>query len=176
MVYLYWTLILIMFIGVAGAIIPGLPGAGLILSAVLIWGFVHGWAGLTWAVSVAIAVFALSTIIDILATYVGAKQAGASNWGQIGCMVGLFLGVFGLLPALPFGGPIIGMFIGPTLGAFIGEFLYRRDVALRERAILSGKATLGILVGTIVGRIIQTVLALVAVIIFIVDSWPPVVG
>ncbi|MGL6282945.1 MAG: DUF456 family protein, partial [Microcoleaceae cyanobacterium] len=94
----------------------------------------------------------------------------------IGCMVGLFLGVLGLLPALPFGGPIIGMFIGPALGAFIGEFLYRRDVVLRERAILSGKATVGILVGTIVGRIIQTVLALVAVIIFIVDSWPPVVG
>ena len=42
MVFLYWSLIFIMLIGVAGAIIPGLPGAGLILAAVLVWGFVHG--------------------------------------------------------------------------------------------------------------------------------------
>ena len=53
--------------------------------------------------------------VDFLAGYIGAKQAGASKWGQIGAFVGLLLGFFGLLPTLPFGGPLLGILFGPLV-------------------------------------------------------------
>ena len=38
-----WILILVMMIGLAGTIIPMLPGMGLIFLAILVYGFVDGW-------------------------------------------------------------------------------------------------------------------------------------
>ena len=62
------------------------------------------------------------------------KKAGASKWGQIGSFVGLLLGFFGLLPALPVGGPLLGMLIGPLLGAIVGEFIYQRKLLVALKA------------------------------------------
>ena len=116
----------------------------------------------------------LSIAIDAIATYWGAKQAGASKWGQIGAIVGFVLGFFGLLPALPFGGPLIGIFLGPFMGAFFGEFLYRRNLPVKQRLKLSLKAAMGIVVGTVVGNVIQGVLAFASVVTFLISTWPPV--
>ncbi len=168
---LYGFLVLVMIVGVAGAVIPALPGSSLILVAIIIWGAVKGFSGVTVALGVAIAVFVLSLAVDFLSSYVGAKKAGASDWGQWGAIIGLLLGFFGLLPALPIGGPLVGMLFGPIVGAFTGEFLYHRRLELKERAQISFKATLGIIVGTIVGNIIQGVLALATVIVFLVTTW-----
>ncbi|MGD1852303.1 MAG: DUF456 family protein, partial [Cyanophyceae cyanobacterium] len=66
----------------------------------------------------AIVVQLFSVIIDTLGSDWGAKQAGASSWGQIGAFVGLALGYFGLLQALQVGGPLIGILLGPAVGAF----------------------------------------------------------
>lgn len=174
MVFLYWLLVVVMLVGVAGAVIPGLPGSSLILAAILVWGFVQGFSGMGLALGVAILVLLLSVLIDFLATYWGAKQAGASKWGQIGCVVGFGLGFFGLLPALPFGGPLLGMLFGPFLGAIVGEFLYRKDLVFSVRAKLSVKAGIGIVAGTMLGNVIQGVLAIATVIVFLVSTWPPV--
>lgn len=171
MVILYWVLILVMFVGVVGAMVPGLPGASLILLAIVIWGLIKGFIGLGVVLATAVIVLLVSIGIDFLATYWGAKQAGASQWGQTGSLIGLGLGIFGLLPALPFGGPLLGMLIGPFLGALIGELLYRRELAWGVRIKISGKAALGIIVGSLVGNIIQGMLALGAMIVFLVTTW-----
>ena len=42
-------------------------------------------------------------------------------WSAAGAGVGLFLAVLGLLPALPFGGPLLGALFGPWLGALVVE-------------------------------------------------------
>jgi uncharacterized protein YqgC (DUF456 family) len=109
--------------------------------------------------------------IDFLAAYWGAKKAGASKWGQIGSMVGLAVAFFGLLPPfLVVGGPVIGIFIGPLLGAIIGELIYRKDL------VVAVKAGLGIVVGSLIGNIIQGFLALAAVILFVFTTWAQVFG
>ncbi len=108
--------------------------------------------------------------VDFLAGYLGAKQAPASKWGQIRAFVGLFLGFFGLLPTLPFGGPLLGMLLGPLLGAIIGEYIYRRDLG---KAV---KAGIGITVGTVVGNLLQGILAVSAIVIFIWTTWTEVYG
>ncbi|MGL5083488.1 MAG: DUF456 domain-containing protein [Microcoleaceae cyanobacterium] len=172
MIVLYWLLVLVMLVGIVGAVVPALPGSSLILGAVLIWGLVNGFTGLGWPVGVAIAVFLLSIGIEFLSSYVGAKQAGASHWGQIGAVIGFILGFFGMLPALPFGGPLLGMIIGPLIGAVIGEFLYRRNLAFGPRIKIAFQAGIGIIVGTLVGNLIEGALAIAAVVVFLVTTWP----
>jgi len=168
MAVLYWLLVALMIVGVIGAVVPGIPGASLVVVAIAIWGFVQGFTGLWIPISVAITVLLLSVGVDLLATYWGAKKAGASKWGQIGAIVGLLLGFFGLLPALPVGGPLLGILIGPLAGAIIGEYLYRRDLNLAV------KAGVGIVVGSLIGNLIQALLAIAAVIVFLVSTWPQV--
>ncbi|BAY16652.1 hypothetical protein NIES2109_20230 [Nostoc sp. HK-01] len=166
---IYWLLIALMIVGIIGAVVPAIPGSSLILAAIIIWGLVSGsFAAIKIPLIVTILVLLLSVGVDFLASYIGAKQAGASKWGQIGAVVGLVLGILGLLPALPFGGPLLGMLFGPLIGAIIGEFIYRREL---WPAV---KAGIGIVVGTLVGNLIQGLLAVAAVAVFIVTTWPQV--
>ncbi|OUL17553.1 DUF456 family protein [Nostoc sp. 106C] len=168
---IYWLLVAVMVVGIIGAVVPAIPGTSLILIAIIIWGVVSSsFAAIKIPLIVTVIVLLLSIGVDFLAGYIGAKQAGASKWGQIGAFVGLLLGFFGLLPALPFGGPLLGILIGPLLGAIIGEYLYQRQLGL---AI---KAGIGIVVGTVVGNLIQGVLAIAAVVVFLVTTWPQVFG
>jgi uncharacterized protein len=166
MTVLYWLLVAVMMVGIVGAVVPGVPGISLIFGAILIWGAVHGFSGLTIPLTVAIVVLLLGIGIDFLATYWGAQKAGASQWGQIGAVVGLLAGFFGLLPALPVGGPLVGILLGPLLGALIGELIYRRDLGI------ACKAAIGILVGSLVGNLIQGVLAIATVAVFLITTWP----
>ncbi|WP_088240891.1 DUF456 domain-containing protein [Calothrix rhizosoleniae] len=166
---IYGLLVALMIVGIIGSVIPALPGASLILIAIIIWGFVQGsWATISIPLIVTLIVLLLSIGVDFLAGYLGAKKAGASKWGQIGAFVGLFLGFFGFLPALPFGGPLLGILLGPLLGAIIAEYIYRRQLKV------AFKAGIGILVGTVVGNIIQGLLAIAAVIVFLVTTWSQV--
>ncbi|MEM7726212.1 MAG: DUF456 family protein [Cyanobacteria bacterium P01_A01_bin.45] len=166
---IYWLLVVLMILGIIGSMVPAIPGASLILIAIIIWGFVKGsFAAISVPVIVAGVVLVMSIGIDFLAGYFGAKKAGASKWGQIGAMVGLMLGFFGLLPALPFGGPLLGMLFGPLLGAIVGEFLYQRSLS---KAI---KAGIGITVGSLVGNLIQGILAIAVVGVFIYTTLPQV--
>lgn len=173
MVALYWVLVAVMLVGIVGAIVPGIPGTSLILAAIVIWAAIKGFSGVTLALVVGVVVFLMSFGIDFLATYWGAKKAGASNWGQIGSFVGFMLGLFGLLPTLPIGGPlgpIVGILFGPLIGAIVGEYLYRKELTIAV------KAGLGIVVGSIVGNLIQGVLAAIAVTVFILTTFPTAMG
>jgi uncharacterized protein YqgC (DUF456 family) len=166
MLILYWFLVAVMLVGVIGSVVPLLPGPSLVVGAIVLWGFFNGFSSVGISLVVGVVVLLLCIGIDLLAGYLGAQKAGASQWGQIGAFVGFVVGILGLLPALPVGGPLIGMFVGPLLGAIIGEYLYCRNfkVAL--------KAGIGIVVGTIVGRLLQAVLALATMIIFLVTTFP----
>jgi uncharacterized protein len=167
----YWLVITLMILCVVGAVIPALPGSSLILIAIIAWGFIKGsFDAISTPLIVTVMVLIVSVGVDFLGGYIGAKKAGASNWGQIGALVGLVLGFFGLLPALPFGGPLIGMLFGPLLGAIIGEYLYQKDLGIAV------KAGVGIIVGSLLGNLIQGLLALAAVFVFIITTWTQVYG
>lgn len=174
---LYWILIAVMLVGVVGAVVPGIPGPSLILGAILVWTVVLGFGNVSWPPLIAIfVILILSAGVELLATYWGAKQAGASKWGQIGALIGLGLGFFGLLPALPLGGPLLGILVGPLLGAIIGEFFYRRELPLGERTQQSVKAGVGVVVGSLIGNLIEGLLAIAAVAIFVWSTWQQVMG
>ena len=166
MLILYWVLLAVMVLGVVGAFLPGLPGTSIILAAMLVWGFsTSSFPTLTWAIGSAIAVLIFGFAIDFLAGYLGAKQAGASNWGQVGSVVGMFAGFFGLIPALPFGGPLLGLLIGPLVGAIVGEYIFCKDL---KQSVKSG---VGIVVGSVLGNLFQGILAIVPVVVFVLNTW-----
>jgi uncharacterized protein len=170
---IYVALLLTALVGVVGAVVPVMPGPILILGASIAAGFLYQWDDVTVTLVVSGVVFLMCFAIEQLSGIWGAQKAGASHWGQIGSIVGLFLGFFGLLPALPLGGPLVGLFFGPFIGAVVGELLYPREVPipLGDRVRISFKAGVGIVLGSVIGLVLQGLLSLVAAIVFAVTTW-----
>jgi uncharacterized protein len=168
---IYVGLLLTTLVGVVGAVVPVMPGPILILGASIAAGFLYNWDEVTITIVVSSVVLLMCFAIEQLSGIWGAQKAGASHWGQIGSIVGLFLGFFGLLPALPLGGPLVGMFFGPFIGAVVGELLYPRPVPMGNRFKISFKAGVGIVLGSVIGLILQGLLAVVAAIVFAVTTW-----
>lgn len=168
---IYWLVLALMAIGVIGAIIPGLPGSSIILVAILIWSIVTDFAGIGWPMIIIFAVLILSAVVEYLALYFGAKQSGASKWSQYGAIAGMVLGFVGFLPALPLGGPLFGVLLGAVLGAFVGEYLYRSNLQGSDRLQQALKASAGIVIASLIGNIIEALLAALAVGIFIYSTW-----
>ncbi len=170
-VTIYWLVLAVMAVGVVGAIIPGLPGSSIILTAILGWSIVTKFAGVGWPLIIIFVVLILSAGVEYVGVYLGSKQVGASKWSQYGAIAGMACGFLGLLPAFVVGGPLFGILFGAVLGAFIGEYFYRRNLDLDQRIKQSFKASLGIVVGSIIGNVIEALLAAIAVAIFIFSTW-----
>ncbi len=174
LIILYWALIVVMLVGLVGSFVPALPGIGLIVVAIAIWTVATGGAALNWALGTAIAALVLSIFVNYLATYFGAKKVGASSWGQAGAIIGLFAGFLGLLPFLPVGGPLLGVLVGTMLGAFIGEFSYRKELAVTPRLKFASKVSIAVVVSSLIGTIIEGLLALTAIVVFVFTTWSTV--
>jgi uncharacterized protein len=168
---IYIALLLLTCVGVIGAVVPVMPGPILILGASIGAGLLYHWDNVTISLIVSGVVLVMCFAIDQLSALWGAQKAGASHWGQIGSIVGLLLGFIGLLPALPVGGPLVGLFFGPFIGAVVGELLYPRQVPIGERVNISVKAGVGIVLGSVLGLIIQGLLSLFAAVVFAATTW-----
>lgn len=168
---LYVVLVVLMLVGIVGAFVPALPGIGLIAGAILMWTLANPETTSSIPLITAVVALILSLGVGYLATYLGAKRVGASRWGQIGSVIGLLLGFLGLLPALPVGGPLLGILIGTMLGAFIGEFLYRKEMNPPERFAFAGKVSLAVVVSSLVGTLLEGLLAITAVVVFLLTTW-----
>lgn len=168
---IYWIVLALMGVGVIGAIIPGLPGSSIILVAILIWSIATDFAGIGLPLIIIFVVLILSAVVEYLALYFGVKQSGASKWSQYGAIAGIVLGFVGLLPALPLGGPLFGVLFGAILGAFIGEYLYRSNLDSSARMQQALKASASVVIASLIGNIIEALLAALAVAIFIYSTW-----
>jgi uncharacterized protein YqgC (DUF456 family) len=150
-----WVLaIALMMVGVAGTVLPALPGIPLLFAGILLAAWIDDFQRIGgWTIAV-IAVFAaIGMAVDYIAAGAAAKRAGASRQGIIGAALGTVAGVFTGLWGLVF---------MPLVGAAIGEFIAQRD-ALRAGRI--GLATwLGLLIGT--AAKIAIVFVIVAVFLF----------
>lgn len=144
------VLAIILFLaGLAGTVLPVLPGAPLILLGMVVYGLFTGFAKLTWGFFIwqAVAV-ALTFFIDYLASVWGVRRSGGSKAALWGSVIGLVAGVLVLGPA--------GIILGPFLGAFLGEILVKKDVA---QALRTGVGSLvGLLGGTVLKLAIELVM------------------
>ncbi len=134
-----WVLALLLVIaGFAGAILPAIPGAPLVFAGLLLAAWIDGFTKVGWVPLVLIGLLAaLTFVVDLAASALGAKRVGASPLALLGAAVGTIAGLF-------FG--FVGVLAGPFVGAALGEYVARRDLRQAGRA---GLATwLGILVGS----------------------------
>ena len=131
--------VVMVIVGVAGAVLPGLPGVPLVYAGLLVAAWADDFQRVGWVVLVLLGMLtALSFVIDLLAVSLGAKRVGATRLAVIGAALGTFAG---LLFGLP------GLVLGPFLGAVIGELLSHGRAGQAGRA---GFATwIGLLFGTL---------------------------
>ena len=142
--YLAWTLTaLLTLIGLAGVVIPLLPGTTLILLAFILHKLLLP-ADLSWVVIGWIAgIWLLSVLIDFLGVILGTRAFGGGKWGMLGAGGGAIIGMFFSLPML---------LLGTVLGAVVAEKLIAQKS--NRAALLAGVgASVGFLISTI-GRLI----------------------
>lgn len=135
---LLWVLaVLLVLVGVAGTVLPALPGSLLVLAGLVLAAWTDDFERVGgWVIGLLAVLTALTYAADFAATAFGAKRVGASRRAIIGASLGTVVGLF-------FGIP--GLLLGPFIGAVIAEYTARRDVAHAGRAGIG--ATLGLAIG-----------------------------
>ncbi len=152
---LVWILTGILFLaGLAGSLIPGMPGPPLVFAGVLIYGLLTGFADFGWPVVIVLGgLAAVSQVLDYLASAWGARRFGGSGWGVWGSILG---GVIGLIVfSLP------GMIVGIFAGAVVPELLLARKGTSAAFRVGGGS-----LVGFLGGTLLKLAFSLVMIGIF----------
>jgi uncharacterized protein YqgC (DUF456 family) len=151
---LWWVLaVLVIIAGLAGTVIPALPGVPLVFLGLFIGAWIGQFEIIGWVTIAVLAVLALvAWIVDFLAGAAGTRYLGASSrafWGAtIGAVVGIFFG-------------IPGMLLGPFIGAVIGELSGGNDL------VQSGRAGVGAWIGMVIATAVKLAIAFLMVGIFI---------
>jgi uncharacterized protein len=131
--------LLVMCVGLAGSILPGIPSTPLVMLAAIAHRLYFGESSANNVVLIILFFFtALSLAMDYLASMIGAKKLGATWRGVVGAIVGGLIGIFFSLP---------GIILGPFIGALAFEMIGGRE--FREAARAGVGAVLGLLVGAL---------------------------
>ncbi|HZN46254.1 MAG TPA: DUF456 domain-containing protein [Ramlibacter sp.] len=152
---LLWTLsVLLVLVGLAGVVLPALPGTILVFGGLLLGAWIDDFTRVGWFAVGAIAVLAvLAWLMDYVSAMLGAKRAGASRQAVVGAAIGTVAGIFM---------GIVGVLFMPLVGAAIGEFMARRN---HQQAVRVGIATW---LGLMAGMLAKFVLAFMMIGIFVV--------
>jgi len=153
---LLWLLAgLLILVGLAGLVLPVLPGIPLVYIGLFLLAWAEDFVYVGWITLTVLGLLTLLSYgIDFLATALGAKKYGASPRAVAGAAVGALVGVlFGLA----------GIILGPFLGAMAGEFSRRASFKTATQAGLG--ATLGLLFGAL----FKIALAFTMLGVFVVD-------
>ena len=136
---------LLVVIGLAGTVLPVLPGVLLVFAGLFIAAWAEGFARVgAVGLSIIAALAVLAFVADFVATLLGAKRVGASPRALFGAAAGGVVGIF-------FGIP--GILLGPFLGAVAGELWARGG--LKQ----AGKVGMGTWVGLFIAAVAKVVLA-----------------
>ena len=151
---LLWTLaLLLVAVGVAGTIMPGLPGTVLVLAGLILAAWIEGFSRVgAPTVVVLVCLTLLAYAADCIAGALGAKRSGASARAAVGAGLGALVGLF-------FG--IVGVLVGPFLGAVLAELSLHGNL---ERA---GRAGSGTWLGMAVGAAVKVSLVFMMIAVFL---------
>jgi uncharacterized protein YqgC (DUF456 family) len=149
---LFFLAALLVAIGLAGTLLPAIPGTTLIFAGLLLAAWVEDFAYVgTWTLAVIGGLTALTYAVDFVAGSLGARRFGASPRAVYGAAIGAVVGLFFGLP---------GILLGPLVGAVLGELSARRTLGE------AGRAGIGTALGLAIGTAAKLALALSMVGVF----------
>ncbi len=153
---LLWGLaIVLVMTGLAGTILPMLPGVPFVFGGLLIGAWIDNFQRIGWGTLTILAVLtAMAIAVDFLASVIGAQRAGASKQALAGAAIGSVVGIF-------FG--LWGIFIFPFVGAVIGEFM------AHQKPGQSAKVGFATWLGLLFGALAKLALALTMVGVFAIS-------
>lgn len=137
--FLWVVAITLIMVGVAGTVLPGVPGVMAVFGGMLLAAWIDDFSRIGTLTLVVLGVLtALAFAADILGGLLGAKRVGASRLALAGAALGT-------IAALPFG--VFGLVFGPFFGAVAGEFMSQQRL---DSAARVGFGTwVGLAVGTL---------------------------
>lgn len=140
--------------GLAGTVLPLLPGTLLVWSGLLLGAWIDNFTRVSISTVVIISVLAVVAWgLDFVAGLMGAKRAGASKLALVGAAIGTVVGIFMGL---------VGVLFMPLVGAAVGEYWAQKD---QQRA---AKVAFAAWLGLMVGMVAKVVLSFVMVGVFLV--------
>ena len=142
---------LLMILGIAGCLLPILPGPPLSYLGLIA---IHFTSKIDFSSKFLISwgiIVTLVSILDYVIPIWGTKFFGGSKYGVWGSMIGLLAGLFI---------PPIGIIIGPFIGAVAGEML----AGNKQNAL---KAGFGSFIGFIAGTVVKMLVSLIMLYYFI---------
>jgi uncharacterized protein len=142
---LYVLAALLIVGGMAGAVVPALPGIPMIFGGIWLTAAVDHYRhlGMWWLLLIG-ALGAAGVIIEFVASVLGARRVGASRLALWGASLGTLIGMFFSVP---------GLLLGPFIGALLGELASGNSV-LRSAHVGIG-TWLGLLFGTLAKLVIS---------------------
>jgi uncharacterized protein len=150
---LWIAAVILVAAGLAGTVLPGLPGPVLVFAGLLVAAWADGFSRVGAGTLGVLAFLAVAAhAVDLAATAFGARRFGASRRAMVGAAAGTIAGLFFGLP---------GLIVGPFAGAVAGELTAGRDV---RRA---GRAGLGAWLGMVVGSAFKVGLVFVMIGLFL---------
>ena len=147
-----------MLVGIAGCVLPILPGPVLIFLGLLILALLKDFfPPLTPILMIVMAILTvIVTIGDYMIPLWGAKKYGTSKWGIWGSVAGMAIGLL----FSPF-----GMLLGAVIGAVAVEWLVQKE---KGKAF---KAGWGVIVGSLLGAVLKLGVSGMMVYYFIRGLW-----
>lgn len=106
-------------VGLAGIIVPVLPGGLLVIGAITVWAVVEGGTTAWVTLGIAWAFFLSAEVIKYLWPVRRMRAADVSTWSLV---AGGVLGVIGFFVV-----PVLGLLLGFVLGVYLAELGKRRD-------------------------------------------------
>jgi uncharacterized protein YqgC (DUF456 family) len=152
-----WIVVIALFlIGLAGTILPTLPGNILIFAGALVYGIFTGFEEVAfWVLAVLAGISIGALVLDYVAEAYGAKRFGASKYGIWGGVIGAIVGLIIF--------NIVGLIVGVFLGAVIPEIL------LGGRSLKGAlRIGYGSLLGFLGGTLMKFILGLVMIGVFVI--------
>ncbi len=136
---LYLLAALLVIVGIAGSILPALPGLPVVFCGLLLAAWVGDFESVGWVTLTLLGVLTLLAMaVDMVASLLGTRRVGASGLAVLGAALGTVVGLFFGLP---------GLLLGPFAGALTGELLAGRGMQQAARAGVG--AWIGFVVGTL---------------------------
>ncbi len=156
-IFLVITGIIFLLAGIAGCIVPFLPGpplayGSLILLQLSSYQPFSGKFLVIWAI-----VTAAVVIADYYIPIWGTKKTGGTKGGVWGATIGLIIGMFFFPP--------LGLIVGPFIGAFAGEIINNQN---RNKAF---RSALGSFIGFVAGTLMKLGISIVMGYYFVAALW-----